>query len=271
MPPGQAGLWRPRPGTGWQWQITGTVDPTLPVTMYDIDLFDAQTGSSYTVPGFGTVSVPRGENPGIIDRLHAAGKVVVCYVDTGALETYRPDAALFPKSVIGAQTYASNGAAWKGEYWLDIRRSSWPLLEPLITARLDFAKRSGCDGVEGDQNNPVGNNPGFPITLADQKAWYLEVARLLHARGLSAGMKNGIETTDADTAAAFDWNLNEECNQYSECDVLKQFIAAGKAVFQVEYTENGQTTAKFCPTDNAANFDGLLKHLDLGVWRQACR
>lgn len=268
---GATGVWQPKPGTSWQWQITGAVDPTVNVRMYDIDLFDAQTATNYTVPGFGTVNVPQGANPGIIGRLHASGKVVICYLDTGAWEDYRPDAALFPKSVIGAQTYASTGAAWKGEHWLDIRQTSWPLFEPLIAARLDLAKRSGCDGVEGDQNNSADNKPGFPITLADQKAWYLEIARLAHARGLSAGQKNGTDTTDADTVAAFDWNLNEECNQYSECDVLNGFIAAGKAVFQVEYTENGQTTAKFCPQDNAANFDGLLKHLDLGAWRQPCR
>ena len=54
------------------------------------------------------------------------------------------------------------------------------------------------DGVEPDQNNPLGNDPGFPINRAIQKAWYLHIARLAHARGLSVGQKNGIETTDAE-------------------------------------------------------------------------
>lgn len=261
-----AGIWHPRPGTSWQWQITGTVDTSVAVRMYDIDLFDAQpAASSYSVPGFGTVNVPRGVNAGVIGRLHASGRVVICYMDTGAWENYRPDAALFPRSVIG------NNTGWNGENWMDIRQSSWSKFEPLITARMSLAKRSGCDGVEGDQNNPWGNNPGFPIALADQKSWYLEVARQLHTRGLSAGQKNGIETTDATTVSAFDWDLNEECNKYSECGVLGLYIAAGKAVFQVEYTEEGETTATFCPPDNRANFDGLLKHLALGVWLQACR
>lgn len=261
-----AGVWRPRPGTSWQWQITGTVDTSIAVRMYDIDLFDAQAAaSSYAVAGFGTVNVPKGVNAGVIGRLHAAGRVVICYMDTGAWENYRPDAALFPRSVIG------NNTGWNGENWMDIRQGSWSKFEPLITARMSLAKRSGCDGVEGDQNNPWGNNPGFPITLADQKAWYLEVARQLHARSLSAGQKNGIETTDSTTVAAFDWDLNEECNKYSECGVLNLYIAAGKAVFQVEYTEDGETTTMFCPQDNRANFDGLLKHLALGVWRQPCR
>jgi hypothetical protein len=64
------------------------------------------------------------------------------------------------------------------------------------------------------------------------------VAGQAHARGLSVGMKNGVEVTDADTVAAFDWNLNEECFFYNECAVLDQFVQAGKAVFQTEYTED---------------------------------
>lgn len=269
---GASTLWKPAPGTSWQWQITETVDTSLDVVMYDVDLFDAvPTPRSYQVPGFGTVMVPAGENPGIIDTLHAQGRVVICYMDSGAFESYRPDAALFPKSVIGAQTYAETGDPWEGEHWLDIRKSSWPKFEPLIAARMDLAKSLGCDGIEPDQNNPIGNDPGFAITIADQKAWYLRVAELAHARGLSVGQKNGIETTDADTVAAFDWNLNEECNQFSECDALEGFIEAGKAVFQVEYDDEGASVASFCSKDNQRNFDGLLKHLSLNAWRVACR
>lgn len=259
-------VWRPAPGTSWQWQITGTLDESLDVAMYDIDLYDAQaTSSSYTVPGFGTVNVPKGDNAGAIARLKAKGKVVICYLDTGAWENYRPDASLFPATVIG------NTTGWSGERWLDIRAAAWPQFKPLIEARLDLAVRSGCDGVEPDQNNPWGNRPGFTIGLADQKAWYLEVARMAHERGLSVGQKNGIETTDADTIAAFDWNLNEECNMYDECDVLTGFIKAGKAVFQVEYTDEDMTYDTTCPANNNRNFDGLLKTLDLDAWRQPCR
>lgn len=234
--------------------------------MYDIDLYDSQAAASkYRVPGFGTVHVDKGVNAGIIGRLHAQGKKVICYVDSGAWERYRPDASLFPRRVIGKST------GWNGERWLDIRHSAWPSFEPLIAARFDLAARSHCDGVEPDQNNPLGNHPGFPITRSIQKAWYLKVAALAHARGLSVGQKNGIETTDAATIAAFDWDLNEECNMYHECRVLRGYIAAGKAVFQVEYADEGMTAAKFCHADNRANFDGLLKHLELGSWRRACR
>ena len=256
-------VWHPRPGTTWQWQITGTVDTTVqPATMFDIDLQDAvPSARRVSVPGFGTVTWPQGVNAGVVARLHSMGKIVICYMDSGAWESYRPDAALFPRSVIG------NTTGWDGEDWLDIRSQSWSAYAPLIWARMDLARSIGCDGIEPDQNNPWGNDPGFAISLAQQKAWYLEVARQAHLRGLSVGMKNGIETTDATTIAAFDWDLNEECFQYDECSVLSGFIAAGKAVFQTEYAL--QPTA-FCPTARAMQFSSMKKRYALDAWRITC-
>ncbi|HEY8687112.1 MAG TPA: endo alpha-1,4 polygalactosaminidase [Chloroflexota bacterium] len=234
------------PKTTWQWQITGQVDETVTASMFDVDLFDAQPGEI---------------NSGIIGRLHAKGIKVVCYMDSGAWESYRPDAAQFPKSVIG------NSTGWNGENWLDIRPQSWPLFEPIIVERLKLASASGCDGVEPDQNNPVGNAPGFPISYADEKAWYLEVAKDAHSLGLSVGMKNGIEIIDSDLVNAFDWALNEECFQYSECDALAQFVAKGKAVFQVEY--QGDPT-QFCPQASSLGFSTMKKRLSLDAWRVTC-
>jgi hypothetical protein len=239
-------VWHPAPRTTWQWQITGAVDETVSAQMFDIDLTDAQPGEI---------------NAGIIGRLHNRGVRVICYMDSGAWESYRPDAAEFPKSVIG------NSTGWNGEYWLDIRAQSWPLFEPIIVDRMKLAVASGCDGIEPDQNNPVGNNPGFRITYADEKAWYLEVAKDAHALGLSVGMKNGIEIVDSDLVSSFDWALNEECFQYSECDALTSFIAAGKAVFQVEY--QGDSTS-FCPTANTLGFSTMKKRLALDSWRITC-
>src|SRR5262249_21784540 len=131
--------WKPSAGTAGQWQITGKGGTAFDGAVYDVDLFGAgPRARSDAVGGFGAVDVPKGENAGVIDALHAAGRVVVCYVDTGAFESYRPDAALFPHSVIGNQTYASTGAPWQGERWLDIRAAAWPRFLPLIAARLDL-------------------------------------------------------------------------------------------------------------------------------------
>ncbi|MFC4586275.1 endo alpha-1,4 polygalactosaminidase [Sphaerisporangium corydalis] len=260
-----AEVWRPAPGTTWQWQITEQVRaPFQNVAMYDIDLQDAvPSARTKTIPGFGSVTWPAGDNAGIVDRLHAAGKIAICYLDTGAYEGYRPDASLFPRSVIG------NNSGWEDENWLDIRPASLSSFAPIMWSRLDLAKEIGCDGVEPDQNNPLGNNPGFPITKANEKAWYLEVARQAHDRGLSVGMKNGVEVVDADTVAAFDWALNEECYYYEECDTTTPFIAAGKAVFQTEYVDDwrddglntpAKVAAEVCPSARADHFSTLVKN-----------
>ena len=256
-----AGVWTPPPGTTWQWQITGVVDESLDVEMYDIDLFDAAPAGIEIGEGSG-VFTEQGQNAGVIGRLHGRGIVVICYLSTGTAEEFRPDIGLFPAAALGNPV-----AGFKDERWLDIREAAWPLWTDLMWARFDLAVAIGCDGVEPDNNNPVGNDTGFPATLADQKKWYLEVAAQAHARGLSVGQKNGIETTDADVIAAFDWNLNEQCFQYHECDLLDPVIDAGKAVFSTEYKGKPK---KFCPDANARGFSTLRKKLSLGAKLQAC-
>jgi hypothetical protein len=98
----------------------------------------------------------------VIATLHSQGRHVLCYLDSGAYAAHRPDAAEFPTSVIG------NSTGRNGERWLDTRRSARPTLERITVNRMLLPKQSGCDGIEPDQNNPV-NNPGFPITYADEK------------------------------------------------------------------------------------------------------
>jgi len=244
------------PTTTWYAQEDGPdVCPTS-VQMCDTDLFFAQPG---------------GENAGVIGRYHARGQKVICYLDTGAWESYRPDANQFPKEVIGRST------GWSGERWLDIRQSAWPKFASIIWARLDLAVSSGCDGIEPDQNNPVGNRPGFPITYADENTWYLEVARQAHARGLTVLMKNGIELLEMSQYAsglvsAFDGQLNEECFQYKECDDatpigLHAFVAAGKWVGEIEY--KGQT-GTFCPYLQSRGFMAMKAPLGLDGGSTPC-
>lgn len=229
----QAHVWQPAPKTTWQWQIVGKVKHLRHVDMYDVDLTDAiPSKRTVHVPGFGDATFPKGKNAGVVRRLHRHGIVAVCYLDSGAFESYEPDAGLFPDGVIG------NTTGWSGERWLDIRPGSWHRFAPIIWARLRLAESIGCDGVEPDENNPIGNHPGFPIERADQRAWYSKVAREAHRDGLSVGMKNGVEVLSKHLTKRFDWSLNEECFFYRECARERPFIHAGKAVFQTEYTDD---------------------------------
>ena len=151
----------------------------------------------------------------------------------------------------------------------DIRK---PEVVQVMLARLDLAKQKGCDAVEADDVDSRSNSPGFPITKADQEGFIRKLASEAHARALGFALKNDLDEVP-DLLADVDFAVNEECFQYSECDLLKPFIAAGKAVFHVEYADGdlAATGATICPKANALNFDTLIKQLDLGPPRYACR
>ncbi|HVE19216.1 MAG TPA: endo alpha-1,4 polygalactosaminidase, partial [Ilumatobacteraceae bacterium] len=160
-----------------------------------------------------------------------------------------------PLSVLG-----NTLAGYSNERLVDIRQVS--VLQPIMAARFDQAKAKGCDGIEPDLDDTYTYNTGFPLTMQDQLNFNKAVADLAHARGMSIGLKNGASSGGVFERAMVqftDWALNEECNQYGECGGYSAYIAANKAVFQVEYTASGASVASICPADNAANFDGILK------------
>ncbi|MFF5234147.1 endo alpha-1,4 polygalactosaminidase [Dactylosporangium sp. NPDC000521] len=238
-PAAPAGWWKPAVGLTWQWQLTGTLDKSVAVDVYDVD---AVTTSAADVAA-----------------LKAAGRRVICYVNAGAHEDFRADAGNFPESVRGKGL-----EGWPGEKWLDIRR--WDTLEPLLEARFKVCKDKGFDAVEPDNVDGYANNSGFPLTADDQLRFNRRVADLAHRLGLAVGLKNDVEQAAA-LAPAFDFAVNEECAHYDECDALKVFIAAGKPVFHVEYDVD---TAKFCPKTTALRFSSMKKKQDLDAWRRAC-
>ena len=63
----------------------------------------------------------------------------------------------------------------------------------------------------------------------------------------------------------FDFAINEQCFQYDECEALRPFAAAGKAVFVAEYERSD-----FCGRAQAAGYMALLKRLELDAWREPC-
>jgi hypothetical protein len=235
---GKRTVWQPGPGTTWQWQLTGTIDKSFDVAMYDVDLFD----------------VPRN----VIRRLHDRSRVVICYFSAGAWEEWRSDAGQFPDAVLGAD----NG--WPGERWLDIRQLD--VLRPILSDRLDLAVTKGCDGVEPDNVDGYANRSGFPLTQGDQLEFNRWLAKAAHERGLSVGLKNDLEQV-IDLVRHFDWALNEQCFQYDECDLLLPFVDAGKAVFGVEYRGS---PSSFCPEARDRGFSWLKKRENLGAWVEAC-
>ncbi|MET8407995.1 endo alpha-1,4 polygalactosaminidase [Streptomyces sp. NPDC005195] len=233
-----AARWQPRPGTAWQWQLSGRVDTRVAVPVYDIDGFV--------------------NSAAVVRRLHKSGRKVICYINAGAWESFRPDRGAFPASVLGR----SDG--WSGERWLDIRRRS--VLRPIMAARFDMCRAKGFDAVEPDLTDAYTNDTGFPLTAAHQLAYNRMIADLAHERGMAVGLKNDLEQIP-DLVDDFDFAVNEQCAEFDECPSLSPFIKADKAVFHVEYSEPKRT---FCPIAKRLGLDSMRKRLALGRWRSPC-
>ncbi|WP_406434991.1 endo alpha-1,4 polygalactosaminidase [Streptomyces sp. NBC_00631] len=236
--PEDVGRWQPRPGVSWQWQLSGRVDTSVKASVYDIDGFD--------------------QSKATVATLHGKGRRTICYISTGAYEDWRPDAKKFPASVLG------RGNGWEGERWLDIRRTD--VLKPLMAARFDMCRKKGFDAVEPDNMDGYKNRTGFPLTAADQLRYNRLIARLAHDRGLAVGLKNDLDQIPQ-LVRDFDFAVNEQCAQYGECDDLKPFIKADKAVFHVEYE---LPASEFCGRSRKLRLSSLEKKYELGAWRKAC-
>jgi hypothetical protein len=232
-------------GTTWQWQLSGDIDTSVEVEMYDIDLFEAPQS--------------------VIDELHADGRYVICYFSAGSWEEWRDDAGDYPGEAIGETL-----DGWPDEKWIDVRSEG---VRAVLETRLDLAVDKGCDGVEPDNVDGYVNESGFDFDGFDQldfNAWLAEAA---HARGLSVGLKNDVDQIEP-LEPCFDWALNEECFAYDECDLYAPFLSADKAVFHVEYVDeeaDGQALAdEVCGSESVAGFSTLIKEWDLYEWFIAC-
>lgn len=234
--------WKPTPGTTWQIQLSsGTIDTSFAARAYDIDLFDTPQST--------------------IDALHAAGKKVICYFSAGSHENWRSDQAQFPGAALGNPL-----DGWPGERWLDTRSQA---VREIMKKRMDLAVQKRCDAVDPDNVDGYTNTPGFALTSATQLDYNEFLAAAAHSRGLAVGLKNDLDQIPP-LVASFDFAVNEQCFQYSECDTLTPFITANKPVFGIEYGGPARATA-VCSLANARNFDTLVKNLALDPARIACR
>ncbi|SEM71101.1 hypothetical protein SAMN05444354_121105 [Stigmatella aurantiaca] len=233
--------WRPTPGTRWQIQLDGTLNTSFNVAVYDVDLFDTPAST--------------------LSALKAQGRKVICYFSAGSYENWRSDAGSFPAAALG-----NTLDGWPGERWLDIRNTK---VRDIMRTRIELARQKGCDAVDPDNVDGYANSTGFKLTSADQLSFNRFLAAEAHARGLAVGLKNDVGQV-AQLVNDFDFQVNEECFQYDECEELLPFINAGKPVFNIEYGGNS-LAQQICPRANALNFDTLVKNLDLDAPRLSCR
>lgn len=71
-----AARWRPPQRLTWYWQLQGPVRNPVSAAAFDIDGFANSAGE--------------------VAALHRRGKRVICYIDAGTWENWRPDAGEFP-------------------------------------------------------------------------------------------------------------------------------------------------------------------------------
>lgn len=224
--------------TTWQWQLQGVLNTGYDVAVYDVDLFDTSAASIAAIQG--------------------AGRRVLCYFSAGSSEDWRPDFADFDPADIGKVL-----DDWEGERWVDIRS---PRILAIMQKRLDLAVAKGCDGVEPDNVTAWDAKSGFDITPLDQIAFNRRLADEAHARGLAIALKND----GAQVKWLVDWfdlSVNEECHFYEECEELRMFTDAGKAVLNAEYVGSEQKAlalaATLCPKAKASQTRTLILPLDL--------
>lgn len=232
-PASAAQRWLPKPTTAaWQWQLQGKIDASIDAGVYEVDGFDTPAKT--------------------VAELHRRGRRVICYLDVGAWESYRPDAARYPERVLGA-TYSG----YPDERWLDIREIG--ILAPILRKRFDICKRKGFDAVEPDNLAGYENQSGFPLSPADQLRFNRWVAREVHRRGISVALKNDPGQA-RQLVGNFDFAVVEECFTYDECGMFSPFVEAGKAVFVAQYEGS---LAGFCPQAARLGFAAIKKGYDL--------
>lgn len=245
------GSWyKPSAGTTWQWQLQNNKDGefnlSYNVDIYDLDLFDISTAT--------------------IKQLQDEGHKVICYFSAGSYEIWRVDEAQFMSA-----DYGNTLDGWEGENWLDIRSTN---VHKIMLTRLDLAAEKGCDGVEPDNVDGYTHNTGFSLTSDDQLAYNRFLANAAHTRGLSIGLKNDIDQIP-ELVDYFDFAVNEQCFQYNECELLKPFIDANKAVLTAEYqgvylTDSSAREA-LCSAANEQQLSTLILPLALDdSYRVAC-
>ena len=227
------------PGDTFHIQFAGTLDRSVPASVYEVDCED--TGAA------------------VVADLHARGKTVVGYVSAGSWESYRSDANAFPASVKGRVL-----DGWPDERWLDVRRMR--ILKPIMRARMDMCASKGFDAIEFDNVDGYQNGTGFALTRADQLRYDAWLARAATNRGLQPGLKNALGLIP-DLVDDFGWALNEQCVQYRECKRYQPFVAAGKAVFVLEYQVS---VDRMCSVTQPLGLVAQKKRLSLSAWRRTC-
>ncbi len=284
-----------RPPTGqnqWYWEI-GPAKPGLAglpaisaryprpgsATIWDTDLFQDSNRAG--------AGIPTGRSP-VVAALHRSGKYSICYVEVGAYQSGFPDDANFAAADYGHAAHRYEMQGYPDEWWFNIAGfrhyvpgHRWTLrgaavdIAAGLDRRFGWCRREGQDAIEPDDLDGYTNHGdtgvpggGWHLTRADSAGFERWLAYDAHAHGLAVFQKNDPANAKANVKR-FDGMIIEECNHYHDpCAGLggdaTPYLRAGKPVLNAEYTQDGETTARFCAADLAVGITGALFDVDLG-------
>ncbi len=278
---GTGAIFYPPANYRWQYQLTGSaadgtsypstqgIDTTVCAVPYpggscvepliiDFDFYESSSisGSNNFLYATGAVS-----------SLHSMGKKAIGYIDAGDAEQGRPDYQQYVDfdNACGGCLIGNPFSGFRSEYMLNINndKGQADFIRKMVSARTDRVAANGFDAVEYDVLSNYENKSGFTITDATQASFNVSLATIAHNHFLSVSLKSDVDqATESGIESAFDFVIDEQCNQYSQCGNYSSWQAAGKAVFNVEYK---LATSKFCPQDNSTNFNGIFKNYSLDV------
>jgi uncharacterized protein (TIGR01370 family) len=198
-----------------------------------------------------------------VSAMKSKGTLVLCYVSVGTVEDWRADLADFPPEVIGAAL-----PDWEGERYLDIRRQD--ILLPIMAKRFEACLEAGYDGIDPDNIDVFSNESDFDLSATDAVAYLAALADLAHEMDLIIGQKNAPELSGA-LADTLDFVVTESCWQYKFCDAFKDYTAAGKPIYAIEYTDAQPDFAAACAEARAQGISMILKDRELsGAVYESC-
>lgn len=231
------------------------------------------------------------QNASEVEELRKAGKKVVCYTNSGALEDGHWDmdllkATLKKFNLKESDLIGKQMEGYEGERWLNIRQLK--VMEVLVEARFKEALAAGCDAVDPDNveawitgqdgglrdlyrskgmaaviveaRKNVKSHTSFDISYNDQLAYNELIANIAHRNCLAIDLKNDVYQIDK-LASTFDFAVNEQCHHCKWCDFYKPFVKLNKPVFGLEYFENEEFCGPgspepevYCKEDVANNY-----------------
>lgn len=188
-------------------------------------------------------------------------------MDAGDTEQGRPDYQQYVDfdNACGGCLIGNPFSGFRSEYMLNINndKGQADFIRKMVAARTDRVAANGFDAVEFDVIGNYQNKSGFTISYATQASFNESLAAIAHNHFLSVPLKSDVgQATDTNIIAAFDFVIDEQCNQYSQCGSYSGFQNAGKSIFNVEYKVSPD---KFCSQDNSSNFNGIYKATNLDV------